>query len=85
MTAEDEAAKKPRPNFESAIEAVCKRYGFSDWAVIARKGDRSTTGWWVAGDGRDPVDDNERALLLHARMAVLQDTIIAYLKAPRPI
>lgn len=77
--------KKPRPTFEAAVEALCLKYGYSDWAIIARADSRAAKGWWVAGDGKDPVDDHERALLLYARMGVLQETITTHLKTPPAI
>ncbi len=85
MTDPDEPTKKPRPTFEAAIEAVCRRYDYTDWAVIARKDNRSAAGWWDAGDGKDVIGDHERMLLLHARLGVLQKTILDAVMAPRPI
>lgn len=81
----EDQPKKPIANFETAIEALCQRYGYADWAVVARKADSSVKGWWVAGDGKNIVKDRERALLLHGEVAVLQDTIITDLKTPRII
>ena len=85
MPQAEKATKKPIPNFEDAVEALCLKYGYSDWAFVVRKPDRSAKGWWVAGEGKDAIDDRERALLILAEFHVLQDTITAHLKNPPPL
>ena len=79
---------KPRPPrpaaFRTAIEALCERYGFADWAIVAVAVDGSRKAWWVAGDGKNPVGDDDRAGVLHFEMSKLQATILAKSIEPTP-
>ena len=72
--------RKPIPPFETALEALLERYGFVDFAYVVRSARGLKAGNWIAGDNQDPVADRDRALLIYGDMAVLGETLIAYLK-----
>lgn len=74
--AEKEPKKKPNLPFEKAVEMLFERHGYVDYAVVARSVDGEKRGFWLAGDGQNPLGDEDRSLLLHGDMEVLQSTII---------
>lgn len=78
-----EKTKRVTP-FRNAIEAVCEKYGFADWAIIARAVDGTKKAWWVAGDGNNPIGDEDRSGLLLFEMAKLQASIVEMAITPKP-
>jgi hypothetical protein len=78
---EEKPKKKVNLPFDKAVEVLLERYGYVDFCVVARSVDGEKYGRWVAGDGQNPVGDEDRSLLLHGDMEVLQGTIIDRAKA----
>lgn len=79
--ADKEPKKKPALPFEKAVEVLFERHGYVDYAIVARSVDGEKRGFWLAGDGQNPLGDEDRSLLLHGDMEVLQGTIIDRAKA----
>jgi hypothetical protein len=86
---EDKPKKKPNLPLDKALEVLFERHGYVDFAYVARSVDGEKRGTWVAGDGQNPVGDEDRSLLLHGDMEVLQGTIIdrakQRLKSGKPV
>lgn len=82
MSALDQSPNQGRPpskplDFVSQVEALFRRHGFTDWAVVVRQPGVKPSRWLGAGAGIDPIQDREAVGLLHLELAALaSDAII---------
>ena len=60
------------------VEAVFRKHGYRDWAVVIRKAKTKPERWATAGEGINVWDDRAAIAVLHFEMGVLQDTLLQY-------
>lgn len=74
------------------VEAVFRKHGYRDWAVVMRKAKTKPERWAVAGEGMNAWDDRAAMSALYLELECLQDTLLRYMneqeslekKAPPP-
>lgn len=71
---------KPPPKkqtFVEQVEAVFRRHGYRDWAVVVRQDGKKPERWLGAGYGTDAFQDREAVGMLMFELQMLQDSATA--------
>ena len=72
-------SKKPaamEAPFVDQVEALFRRYGYRDWAVVVRAQGKAPERWCAAGDGQDWIADREAMGTMYYELADLQAIIV---------